>query len=50
MLAFETMLWRVSKGNVFIKFMDIEEQMIDPDSGDPAPRGRLSHSNLHYAH
>ena len=35
MLAFETMLWRVSKGNVFIKFMDIEEQMIDPDSGDP---------------
>ena len=35
MLAFETMLWRVSKGNVFIKFMDIEEKMVDPDSGDP---------------
>merc|ERR1719370_2072325 len=34
MLAFETMLWRVSKGNVFIKFMDIE-QMVDPNSGDP---------------
>ena len=35
MLAFETMLWRVSKGNVFIKFMDIEEKMVDPNSGDP---------------
>merc|ERR1719153_1459440 len=35
MLAFETMLWRVSKGNVFIKFMDIEEKMVDPNTGDP---------------
>ena len=35
MLAFETMLWRVSKGNVFVKFMEIEDTMVDPSSGDP---------------
>ena len=34
LLAFETMLWRVSKGNVFLKFADIEEPMEDPNSGD----------------
>ena len=33
-VAFERMLWRVSKGNVFIKFSDIEEQMEDPQSGN----------------
>ena len=34
LLAFETMLWRVSKGNVFLKFADIYEQMEDPNSGN----------------
>lgn len=34
LLAFETMLWRVSKGNVFLKFADIEEPMEDPNTGD----------------
>jgi len=34
LLAFETMLWRVSKGNVFLKTHDIEEQMGDPKTGD----------------
>jgi len=34
MLFFETMLWRVSKGNVFVKFMDIMEEMVDPTTGD----------------
>ena len=34
MLFFETMLWRVSKGNVFVKFMDIKEEMVDPTTGD----------------
>jgi len=32
-LAFERMLWRVSKGNVFTRFFDIEEAMEDPKSG-----------------
>ncbi|XP_023320179.1 V-type proton ATPase 116 kDa subunit a-like isoform X3 [Eurytemora carolleeae] len=32
-IAFERMLWRVSKGNVFIKFADIEERMEDPKTG-----------------
>ena len=32
-IAFERMLWRVSKGNVFIKFADIEESMEDPKTG-----------------
>ena len=27
------MLWRVSKGNVFIKFSDIEEEIEDPRTG-----------------
>jgi len=34
MAAFEKMLWRVSKGNVFIKFVDIDEMMEDPTTGD----------------
>jgi len=34
MLGFERMLWRVSKGNVFVKFVDIDELMEDPASGD----------------
>jgi len=34
MMAFERMLWRVSKGNVFCKFVEIEEQMEDPSSGE----------------
>ena len=32
-VAFEKMLWRVSKGNVFIKFSDIEEEIEDPRTG-----------------
>ena len=27
------MLWRVTKGNVFIKFSDIEEEIEDPRTG-----------------
>merc|ERR1719430_2626537 len=34
LLAFEKMLWRVSKGNVFLKVADIDEQMEDPSTGD----------------
>eukprot|EP00092_Neocalanus_flemingeri_P001102 GFUD01001175.1.p1 GENE.GFUD01001175.1~~GFUD01001175.1.p1 ORF type:complete len:874 (+),score=218.49 GFUD01001175.1:2161-4782(+) len=34
LLAFERMLWRVSKGNVFLKVAEIDEQMEDPGSGD----------------
>jgi len=34
LLAFEKMLWRVSKGNVFLKVADIEEQMEDPRTGN----------------
>ena len=30
LLGFETMLWRVSKGNVFVKFADIDEQIRSP--------------------
>ena len=33
-VSFEKMLWRVSKGNVFVKFSDIEEEMEDPRTGD----------------
>ena len=32
--AFERMLWRVSKGNVFVRFADIEEKMEDPTTGE----------------
>ena len=31
--AFETMLWRVSKGNVFLKFADIDEEIESPTTG-----------------
>jgi V-type H+-transporting ATPase subunit a len=34
LLAFEKMLWRVSKGNVFLKVADIEDEMEDPSTGD----------------
>ena len=33
-LAFEKMLWRVSKGNVYVKFSDIEEEIKDPSTGE----------------
>lgn len=33
-LAFEKMLWRVSKGNVYVKFSDIEEEIKDPNTGE----------------
>ena len=32
--GFERMLWRVSKGNVFVRFADIEENMVDPRTGE----------------
>ena len=28
------MLWRVSKGNVFVRFCDIDEEMVDPKTGE----------------
>ena len=34
MAGFERMLWRVSKGNVFVRFADIEENMEDPRTGE----------------
>ena len=34
MLSFEKMLWRVSKGNVYVRFCDIDEEMKDPKTGD----------------
>jgi len=33
MMAFEKMLWRVSKGNVFCKFIDMDAEMEDPLTG-----------------
>ena len=33
-MGFETMLWRVSHGNVFVKFADIDETIEDPKTGD----------------
>ncbi|XP_063723239.1 V-type proton ATPase 116 kDa subunit a 4-like isoform X2 [Symsagittifera roscoffensis] len=32
--AFERVLWRVCRGNVFLKHADIEEPLIDPSTGD----------------
>ncbi|XP_063718622.1 V-type proton ATPase 116 kDa subunit a1-like isoform X2 [Symsagittifera roscoffensis] len=32
--AFERVLWRVCRGNVFLKHADIEEALIDPSTGD----------------
>ncbi|XP_075240609.1 V-type proton ATPase 116 kDa subunit a 1-like isoform X9 [Convolutriloba macropyga] len=32
--AFERVLWRVCRGNVFLKHADIEEPLIDPTTGD----------------
>ena len=32
--GFERMLWRISKGNVFVRFADIEENMEDPRTGE----------------
>lgn len=34
MISFEKMLWRVSHGNVFVRFCDIDEEMEDPRTGD----------------
>lgn len=33
-VSFEKMLWRVSKGNIFVRFCDIEEEMKDPKTGE----------------
>ena len=32
--SFERLLWRVSKGNVFVKFADIDEPILDPNTGN----------------
>ncbi len=32
--SFERMLWRLSKGNVFLRYSDIEEEMEDPRTGN----------------
>ena len=32
--GFERMLWRISKGNVFVRFADIEENLEDPRTGE----------------
>ena len=34
LVTFEKMLWRVSKGNIFVRFCDIDEEMKDPKTGD----------------
>ena len=34
-VTFERLLWRVSKGNVFVRFADIEQEMIDPNTSRP---------------
>jgi len=34
LLAFERMLWRVSKGNVFMKFADLDCELEDPGTGN----------------
>ena len=36
--GFERMLWRISKGNVFVRFADIEENMQDPRTGEEMVR------------
>ena len=33
-VSFEKMLWRVSKGNIFVRFSDIEKEMKDPKTGE----------------
>jgi V-type H+-transporting ATPase subunit a len=32
--AFETMIWRVCRGNVFLRQVDIEERLEDPKTGE----------------
>ena len=27
-------MWRVSKGNVFVRFCDLDEEMVDPKTGE----------------
>ena len=34
-VTFERLLWRVSKGNVFVRFADIEQEMTDPKTSRP---------------
>ena len=33
-MAFEQMLWRVCKGNIFLRQVDIEEKLEDPNTGE----------------
>ena len=32
--SFERILWRVSKGNIYLKHSDIAEDLVDPSTGD----------------
>ena len=34
-VTFERLLWRVSKGNVFVRFAEIEQEMTDPKTSRP---------------
>lgn len=33
-MAFEQMLWRVCRGNIFMRQVDIEERLEDPKTGE----------------
>ena len=32
--SFERILWRISKGNIFLKHSSIDEDLVDPTTGD----------------
>ena len=32
--SFERILWRISKGNIFLKHSNIDEDLVDPTTGD----------------
>ena len=32
--SFERILWRISKGNIFLKHSNIDENLVDPATGD----------------
>ena len=34
LLIFETMIWRVTRGNVLIRHVDIDEKLEDPITGE----------------
>lgn len=35
LLNFETMLWRATRGNVFVRHADVDENLEDPVTGQP---------------